>query len=183
MANIPGIPDNKNFLSPLSFIFTLKRAPNLQYFCQGASLPSMISGEVLTDNPFNKIPHTPTKMSFEPLDIRFAVDEDMQNYIEIYNWLIGITFPDNFGQYGRYPGQNSNTSISARSSQRNYTSDASLLIYTSHQNANIRISFQDLFPVALNSLDFDTRNQDIEYLEATVSFRYRKFELELLTNA
>lgn len=174
------MPDNKNFLSPLSFIFTLKRAPDLSYFCQAASLPSMISGEVLSDNPFNKIPHTPTKISFEPLDIRFAVDEDMKNYAEIYNWLIGITFPDNFSQYGSFPQNTANTSIPSRSPEKNYTSDASLLIYTSHQNANIRISFQDLFPVALNSLDFDVRNPDIEYLEATVSFRYRKFELELL---
>jgi hypothetical protein len=183
MTNIPGVPDNKNFLSPLSFIFNLKRAPTMTYFCQGASLPSMISGEILTDNPFSKIPHTPTKISFEPLDIRFAVDEDMKNYTEIYNWLIGITFPDNFEQHRTYPLNNANNSISTRSSSRNYTSDASLLIYTSHHNPNIRINFQDLFPVSLNSLEFDTRNPDIEYLEATVSFRYRRFELELLNNA
>lgn len=180
MAQIPGVPENKNFLSPLSFIFTLKRAPSLTYFCQGASLPSMVSQEVLSDNPFNRLPHTPTKISFEPLDIRFAVDEDMQNYNEIYNWLIGITFPDNYEQYKTFPATSNSSIQTSKPNEKQYYSDASLLIYTSHQNANIRIQFQDMFPVALNSLDFDTRNPDIEYLEATVSFRYRKFTLETL---
>ena len=32
-------PKNKNFLSPVGFKFIMSRTPNVDYFCQSASIP------------------------------------------------------------------------------------------------------------------------------------------------
>ena len=52
MAITDNQPTNKNFLSPLGFRFILSRTPNIEYFCQAATLPNMVMAEALTANPF-----------------------------------------------------------------------------------------------------------------------------------
>lgn len=183
MAILDTQPTNKNFLSPLGFRFILSRTPNIEYFCQAATLPNMVMAEALTPNPFLNNPAPGTKISFEPFDIRFRVDEDMKNYQEIYDWLIGLGFPDNFSQYKDIAqstdgGLRRTASPSTQTKAANIYSDGSLVILTSNNNANIRIAFFDLFPVALTALEFDVTQTEIAYLEATASFRYRKFIIE-----
>ncbi len=186
MAIVDNQPSNKNFLSPLGFRFILSRTPNIEYFCQAATLPNMVMAEALTANPFLNTPAPGTKISFEPFDIRFRVDEDMNNYQEIYDWFIGLGFPDNFSQYkdiqqSRTGGIRKTTSESNQTKAGNIYSDGSLIVLTSNNNANIRIAFFDLFPVALTALEFDVTQTEIAYLEATASFRYRKFTIEKIT--
>ena len=186
MAIVDNQPSNKNFLSPLGFRFLLSRTPNIEYFCQAATLPNMVMAEALTANPFLNTPAPGTKISFEPFDIRFRVDEDMNNYQEIYDWFIGLGFPDNFSQYkdiqqSTTGGIRKTSSASNQTKAGNIYSDGSLIVLTSNNNANIRIAFFDLFPVGLTALEFDVTQTEIAYLEATASFRYRKFTIEKIT--
>ena len=186
MAIVDNQPSNKNFLSPLGFRFVLSRTPNVEYFCQAATLPNMVMAEALTANPFLNNPSPGTKISFEPFDIRFRVDEDMTNYQEIYDWMIGLGFPDNFSQYkdiqqSTTGGIRKTSSASSQTKAGNIYSDGSLIVLTSNNNANIRIAFFDLFPVGLTALEFDVTQTEIAYLEATASFRYRKFTIDNIT--
>ena len=36
------------------------------------------------------------KMEFEDLNVRFLVDENLENYMEIQNWMRGLGFPESF---------------------------------------------------------------------------------------
>jgi len=160
-----NVTSNVNFLSPLGFRFLLNRVPNVEYFCQAASLPSISMNEVVQQNPFVSIPRPGDKITYEPLSLRFRIDEDMTNYLEIYNWIVGLGYPDSFNQYKNL------SSI---------VSDGSIIILTSNNNPSIRIAFNDLFPLSLSPLAFDVSGSDVEYLEAEVSFRYTKFSIEKL---
>ena len=62
--------------------------------------------------------------------------------------------------------------------QDNVEEDAVLLILNSHNNVSKRIKFNGIFPTSLDSLDFNTQNESLEYLQATVSFKYTNFEIE-----
>ena len=110
-------PDNKNFLAPIGFQFAIQRLPNVNYFCTSATLPdvSMSENDTVT-NPFVKLPIPGEKLTFGQLSLRFRVDEDMKNFKEIFNWMIGLGYPDDFTQ---------RASLRAGSS---IFSDASLLI-------------------------------------------------------
>ena len=168
MALTQTLTTNINFLSPLGFRFLLSRAPNVQYFCQQATLPTISMTEINQTNPFVNIPRPGDKITYEPLSLRFRVDENMSNYLEIHDWIIGLGHPDDLSQYKNIADDGK------------IYSDGSMMILTSNQNSNIRIAFQNLFPISLSSLVFDTTQTDIEYLEAEVVFRYRRFTIEKL---
>ena len=95
----------------------------------------------------------------------------MKNYLEIYNWLVGLGFPDNFDQYKNFEQASVN--------QRNL-SDATLSILSSKYNPNLRVKFQNMFPESISELQFSTTATDIDYLEATVTFRYSLYTVESL---
>ena len=55
-------------------------------------------------------------------------------------------------------------------------SDATLNILTSKNNANIEVRFSDVFPSSLSGLQYDQQATDVDYLTATVSFKYKIYE-------
>ena len=171
MAEQASQPNNKSFLSPLGFQFSIKRLPHVNYFCTSAELPAITLGQVDTiDNTFIKLPVPGDKLSFSALNLRFRVDEDMKNFQEIYDWLTGLGFPDNFQQYGTIK----NGGIQPIGE---VYSDGSLIITTSSFQPNIEVKFIDMYPVSLSSLSFSVEGSDVEYLQADVNFAYRKYEL------
>ena len=173
MTAISNQPSNISFLSPLGFKFAIKKAPHVNFFVQSVNLPSVSLGEVNVETPFTKIPFPGTKLSFGNLSVTFKVDEDMKNYLEMFNWMNEIGFPDNFAQY---------QSIAGRGiySGEGIFSDITLLVTTSAMNPNIEITFIDCFPVDLSQLSFDSTSADVEYISATVTFANRRFEVREL---
>ena len=173
MATQSTQPDNKSFLSPIGFKFACNRLPHVNYFCTSATIPDISLGETsAVDNPFIQIPVPPDKLTFGQLDLTFRVDEDMKNFQEIYDWLISLGYPDNFGQR-RNIGR-------TQTSVGDVYSDGSLMIMTGNMTPNIEVAFTDMYPATLTSLEFDIEQTDIEYLKATVSFKYRKYSITKL---
>ena len=164
-------PDNRSFLSPIGFQFSIQKLPHVNYFCTQANVPDITLGQVdQFDTPLIRIPQPGSKLTFGQLDVVFNVDEDMKNYKEIYNWLIGLGFPDNFEQ-------SANIRTRTPSSRGTVFSDATLLITTAQYQTNVSVNFVDAYPTNLSTLQFNTQNTDIEYLTATASFVYRRYEI------
>lgn len=174
MSIIDSQPANKNMLSPTGFRFTLNRAPSISYFTYSAPIPGISLAELEVANPFIAIPYPGDKVRYESLALRFRVDEDLKNYLEIHNWMISIGYPESFSQ-SAHKGNRSQPFKNG-----GIYSDGSLVILTSNQNANLSINFEDLFPSALSELTFDASVADIEYLEATVTFRYKLYTIQKL---
>ena len=169
-------PNNKNFLSPIGFQFAIQRLPNVNYFCTSATIPQVSMGETEFQNPFVKIPLPGEKLTFGELNLRFRVDEDMQNYLEIYKWLISAGFPETFEQY---KGPDPSNSV-GRFNQKEIVSDGTLVIHDSKMNPKTQVTFKDMFPVSLSELKFDTTMPDVSYIQSTVTFRYSRFTIESL---
>jgi hypothetical protein len=167
-------PDNKNFLSPIGFQFSVQKLPHVNYFCTAASIPDMTLGQVEFNSPFIKMPEPGDKLEFGTLSLSFRIDEDMKNYQEIYNWLIGIGYPDNFDQRigMRRPSFKEGETL---------FSDGSLLIMTNQYKPNIEVKFIDMFPLSLSSVEFNIEQDDVQYLNGTVDFAYRKYDLTTIT--
>lgn len=174
MSALNTQPENKNMLSPTGFRFVLNRTPNVNYFTYSVPIPTLTLGEIDTENPNVRLPFPGDKLRYEPLSIRFRVDEDLQNYLEIHNWLVSLGYPEDILNQSSYARGAYNTSGAVYS-------DASLLVLTSNMNVNLRINFKNLFPISLTELNFDASLTDIEYLEATATFRYSTYEIERVT--
>jgi len=172
LLDSPTLSQNINFLSPLGFRFQLNRAPNVEYFCQSATLPTISMVEVLQPNPLAQIPRPGDRITYEPLILRFRVDENMLNYLEIFNWIVGLGHPNTLDQYKNL--------IKNEATQSGIYSDGSILILSSNNNPSIRIAFENMFPLSLSPLAFDVTQSDVEFLEAEVTFRYTLFTVEKL---
>lgn len=156
-------PENTNFLTNNKFIFILNRCPMLVYYCQRANIPSMTAGISIQNNPMAvQLQRPGTSVTLEDLQIGFAVDEDMKNWLEIYNWIKDIT---------RY------TSTSELKEFQK-VSDASILILNSAYNPILKFNFYDIFPNYVSGFDFDSTLPDTNTIIATASFTYSYFEIQ-----
>ena len=176
MALQRTMPDNLSFLSPTGFKFAIQKLPHVNYFCTSADIPDITLGQVDQENLFIRIPVPGDKLAFSPLNLSFAIDEDMKYFKEIYDWLIGLGYPDNFQQIA-----NLQSALQERNEQTGLVySDGSMIITTAQYQPNIIVNFIDLYPISIGGLEFSTQSTDIEYLQGSVSFNYRKYTLDFI---
>ncbi len=164
---------NKNFLNPTGFRFILNRAPKVVFFSNQASIPGLNLGVTEQATYLKDIPIPGDKLQFQDLTLRFLVDEDLENYLEIQHWLRGLGFPDSLKEIYEWQSSNPN----APSSTLNYTSDGTLNVLSSSNTPNFKVKFLDMFPVSLSDLDFDATDSDIDYLTANVTFKYTIYNI------
>ena len=168
--------ENRNFLSSVKFRFTLNRAPKVAFLTNSVNIPGIELGVAKQSTYTNNIPIPGDMMEFDDFNIRFLVDEDLRNYMEIQNWMRGLGFPESLQQI--YEFQNSNEDFTQPDrTQMNLYSDGTLLINTSNDNLNYQISFRRMFPYRLSELSFDATNTDEEYFTAEVSFKYMMYNI------
>ena len=159
-------PDNINLLSPVGFRFNIEFLPLTNWFLTSVNLPGISLADVTQPTPLMQAAVPGNDLIFDPLSITFLVDEDLNNWRELYDWLIGIGFPN---QYAEYKSQKENKQI---------YSDATLTILNSNMNVNYNMFFKDLFPTNLSEVLFDSASADIEGIKATASFRYLSYSYE-----
>lgn len=160
---------NKNFLSPLNFKFQLKRAPHVNFFIQKINIPGISLPRVETGNPLLNIAYAGDHLQYGTLEMTFKVDEDLQNYLEIHDWLRG-------------QGKLSHAEYKVLADAKTYTgeglkSDISLTILTSNKRANYEVVFKDAFPLFISGIDFDTTDEDVQHVSASASFRYVYYDI------
>ena len=183
-------PAKLDYASPIQFRFKCTKLPEVEFTCQTANIPGISLGGAIQPTPLVDIPIPGDKISFQSLDINFLVDENLNNYKEIHDWLIGIGFPQNYTQFqnlqaegsDRFPGSTRSTAASGTStpqplSEGGTYSDATLTILNSKNIAKTEIRFQNVYPTSLGSLSYDVKLTDVDYLQAAVSFNYMYYEI------
>ena len=173
------------------------RIPKTTWFCTAANIPGITLGESSYPTPMTDMFVTGDKLTFETLNITFIVDEELQNYREIWEWLVGIGAPKQHPQWTEAltKGDGLTTSFTAvgsdddmtvrdaavnkaTSTEKNLYSDANLIIYSSKNQPKVEVKFCDMFPTSLSGLDYSQELTDVEYFKATATFRYLYYEFE-----
>lgn len=175
MTNV--LTTNKNFLSQLGFVFKIQRLPNVEYFCQSGNIPGITLGVSTFKTPFKDIPVPGDHLEYEDLTITFKVDEDLQSWLEIYNWMTGLGFPESFDQFNELKAQNPRVGR-APSKNNVVMSDATMTVLSSNMNPKFRINFHDLFPIALSGINFSSTDDDVAHITASATFKYLIFKVE-----
>jgi hypothetical protein len=163
---------NRNFLSPVGFKFTLARFPKIDFFSTSANLPE-ISLALATQPSYLKDISIPgEKITYGDFRLRFNIDEDMENYIAVHNWITSLGFPETTEQYKDFITDSENI----RDPKRAF-SDGTLRILNSNFKSNTLIKFKDLFPTSLSGLDFEATQTDIQYFTAEATFKYTIYNI------
>ena len=90
---------NRNFLSPIGFKFTLAKEPKVSFFCNSARIPDISLGTTLQPSYLKNIDVPGDKLQYGDFSLRFLVDENLENYMKIHNWLTGLGSPESLQQY------------------------------------------------------------------------------------
>jgi hypothetical protein len=166
-------PSNPNFLNPINFRFQLKRAPTVNFFTVDATLPNVSLGVAQQPTPFVTVPRPGSKISFGTFSITFKVDEDMRNYVELYDWMSALGERESFDAY-------KNLAKDTNFTGKGPVSDCILTILNSSKKANIDIIIRDAFPTSLSSIDFSATAVDIRFAECRAEFAFRDFTVNKL---
>jgi hypothetical protein len=181
LQDVATTPAVYNYLRPNAFRFTIKDLPNVAYTCQSANLPALQLGFAVQQNPFVDIPVFGDKLTFGDFTIRFLIAEDMSNYLELFEWLIALGFPNNYNDYKAFTGERLDRFPFYKNSRGGTDaisySDGTLTILDSNNVAKKNIILQDLFPVSVETLDFDVTVSAVDYFVGVASFKYRSFEI------
>ena len=163
---------NRNFLSPIGFKFTLAKNNKVSFFSNSCRIPDISLGTAIQPTYLKDIDVPGDKLQYGDFSLRFLVDENMENYMAIHNWLRGLGYPEVVTEH-----ENLITDDEGRRDRNLEFSDGSLHILNSNYRDIAIVQFLGLFPVYLTSLDFDASEGDINYFTAEVSFKYTLFNI------
>ena len=169
---LAGQIGNRNFLSPVGFKFSLAKFPKITFFCNSALIPEITLGTYQQPSYLKNIDVPGEKLTYGDLEIRFLVDENMENYISVYNWLKGLGFPESTQQFADL-----NKDKEGIRDPKQAFCDGTLSILNSNYREVAKVKFNDLFPTSLTSLDFDATNTDVQYFTAEATFKYTIYNL------
>ena len=183
-------PTSLDYASPTQFKFQITKLPKVEFFCTNVNIPALAIGEIAQPTPFVDLPLPGTKLTYSPLTMTFMVDENLENFQEIHGWIRGLGFPEDYLEFqnlqasgnDRFPGTTNSVSTEpgkvkyGATKQGGLFSDATLVILTSKNNPILEVRFNDLYPVSISELSYDQQADDVQYLTASVTFNYSKYD-------
>ena len=185
-------PTKLDYSSPTQFKFGILQLPKVEFFTVAANLPGITLPSATYNTPFKDIPTMGDKPEYEDLNITFIVDEFLENYISMHEWMIGTGFPKNRTQFANFRSNTANqpqatlgTSTDIGDTQpatpdKGMYGDATLTILSNKNNPLVEVRFQDVFPTSLGGLSYTQTATDVEYLTVDATFQYKIYEIVTL---
>ena len=151
-------------------------------------------GQATQVTPFVDMPLVGEKIVFDNFDMTFIVDEQLKNYMEMYNWVKNIGFPysgeEQFNKLGRADNLDREKKIRSPKSvgkgaaaafsagDRNLYTDIRLTILSSKNNPVADIFMYEAFPISLGGIEYSQQETDTTYAMCAVSFAYSWFDVK-----
>lgn len=154
-------PESKNYLRNNSFKFTINKIPNVNFYVQEANIPNISVDFVETKTLFAQPDYdTGGRYSYGDLNIRFIVDENMNNYLELYNWIRSEMPIESYAGIDKDPLE-----------------DGTLMVLNNSYRANVVVKFKELYPISLDEINFDLTTTDPDPIIIGASFKHNGMEI------
>jgi hypothetical protein len=170
--SFPNQIDNRNFLSPAGFKFSLAKEPKAAFFCSAIKIPEINLAVTIQPSYLKDIDVPGEKLTYGDLRIKFLIDENLENYMSIHNWLTGLGFPETAQDY-----KDLIINDQGLVDTKEAFSDGTLTILNSNYRSVAMVKFKDLFPVSLTSMEFDASITDVQYFTAEATFKYTVYNI------
>ena len=145
-------PESKNYLRNNSFKFSINKIPNVNFYVQEANIPNVSVDFTETKTLFAQPDYdTGGRYTYGDLNIRFIVDENMNNYLELY---AGI--------------------------DKDPLEDATLIVLNNSYRANIVVRFKELYPISLDEITFDLTTTDPDPIIIGAEFKFNGMKITKL---
>ena len=163
---------NRNFLSGVAFKFNLAKFPKVDFFSNSAIIPVLNLEHAQQSSYLKNIDVPGERLTYGDFTLRFLVDENMENYKSVYDWLTGLGFPETTKEFADIIKDSD-----GQTDPKEAFCDGTLRILNSNYREVAKVKFNDLFPISLTSLDFDATNTDVQFFTAEATFKYTLYKL------
>lgn len=179
MTALTRNPSNIDLLQSTKFRVTFERLPGLTYFCQSANLPGLSLTEIPRSTPFVELYHPGEKLVYDTFNTTFLVDEELQAWTQLHDWIRGITFPTEYEEYLALARNTMGSSFPRQPLNNNFAySQATMTVYSNKNNPNFRVKLYDVFPTTLGSIIFNTGDSSENIVVADATFRFSYYDYE-----
>jgi|TARA_R110000868_G_scaffold282471_2_gene542734 hypothetical protein len=160
--------NNVNLLQPTAFKLVIdhKYFSNVEFFCQTILHPSVTLTAV--ELPFRRtnIALAGDKLTFGDLTAIIIVDENLNSYIEMFNWMNRLVENKDKSSYDTIFTSTPPT-----------FSDITISILSSHNNQTRRIRYIDAIPSSIGDLSLESTAGDVQQITFPITFRFTSFEI------
>ena len=189
MVTLSRQPTKLDYASPTQFKFSINQLPKVEFFTVSANIPDLTLADVVIPTPFKPIPVLGQNLTYGNLNITFIVDEFLENYRELHEWLTGIGFPKDRKQFSEFRSNTANRGTASPTPvadvgkvgksipDASMFSDATLTILSNKNNPIVEVRFANMYPVSLGALEFTQQAGDVEYLTVQADFTYQIYEI------
>ena len=181
-------PSKLDYSSRVQFRFEILYLPLVEYFVQSANVPGIQLGTATVPSPFYDYPVPGDTLSFDPLNISFLVDENLNNFNELHKWISRLGFGDSHEEFADLlrEGTPSQRTSSSKGIQRPLPeigtySDATLTILSSKNMPKTEIRFKNIFPTSISGLDYNIGGTDVDYVTCSASFSYLGYTINQIS--
>jgi hypothetical protein len=162
---------------------TSYKANTIQYTIYGSPVPSIAVPPI--DVPYDGQVYRASSMSrpaYDPLNIRFFVDNGYKNYWIIWQWL-------NLFNDARYsnsnirienPNQTLNVDAKMKTSMKDLVSIMRIYGLDEYNNKAISFTYDHVFPISLGEINYS--HQDPSEITCNASFVFNQLHVEMLKN-
>ena len=170
-AEVASRQSELSFFPPQNFYLHIDKLSSVSFTCQQVQIPTLTGGEVDLPNRFNsgRVFVPGDSLDYGTLDVTFLLDKQLRNYRQILDWLKSANSPETTDQYDY-------------EAFKDTMSDLTIFAADADNTPLSHWSFKNAFPISLDGIQFDATQQDVEYLVASVSFRFTYFEHQTYTN-
>ena len=192
MVTVARQPTKLDYASPTQFKFSINQLPKVEFFSVAANIPDLSLSDVVIPTPFKQVPVLGQNLTYGNLSITFIVDEFLENYRELHNWLTAIGFPKSREQFKNFRTTTSNnpsvdkviktdvTAVGKSIPDSAMYSDGTITILSNKNNPIVEVRFSDMYPVSLGALEFNQQATDVEYITVQADFTYKLYEIHAL---
>ena len=168
LGALANSPINTNLAMATNFRFVCEKVQGVTYFCTSATTPSLSSSPAILNHMFaaNDIKF-PGGRSPSDLSIRFIVNEDFSNYMEMLRWQrSGVPYKDFNEIVPEYKGN---------------VNHGKLFMLNNKKNPVVMMTFSNLIPTQISGFTLTQSETDPTPIYATVSFVFDAFRIEKLS--
>ena len=160
-----------NYLQPSGFKVVINRSqfPNLQFYAQSVSHPE--AGLPPAKVSFSRIgtaPFVGDAIDFGQLQLEVLLDEDMNSYRELYNWMLSAVNERHVL---------ATQTLSGSEYKEPTYHDITIAVLSSHNNVNRTFRYRNGFPISVGNIQMNASSAD-QFLSFPVTFRFDYFDFK-----
>ena len=163
--------------------------PITEWFVVRANIPSVTLGVADQYTPFVQVQVSGDHITYGDFNITFIVDENLKNYMEMYNWVKNIGFPFSREQFNtldrpdyqdRSGGQKYNPEKDTYSKVNDSDLYTDILLHLMSSNNNLVATGEiyEAFPTTLRAIEYSQQETDMTYATCAVGFAYTWFDVK-----